>query len=261
MPDGVAAQSAGGPAQSSTSVAQSPAIQSSISVTQTLIDKAHSFETRGRMDLATQTWQQVLLTDPNNAEALGGLARAAKQDGNTALSNTYLDKLRAAHPNDPNIARVENLGAQTNQMAQLQQAGKLAEAGQYGAAMALYRQVFGTSPPPGDWSLAYYETESATEAGRPHSIAGLTALVAKYPGDARYQIALGRILTYNPATRQQGRTMLERFPGDQQAQEAARRMPHASFFELIGQDHASSLLPVDDVTDLIRTFQETLAMS
>ncbi len=47
----------------------------------------------------------------------------------------------------------------------------------------------------------------------------------------------------------------------QQAQEAARRMPNASFFELIGQDHASSLLPVDDVTDLIRTFQETLAMS
>lgn len=47
----------------------------------------------------------------------------------------------------------------------------------------------------------------------------------------------------------------------QQAQEAARRMPRASFFELIGQDHASSLLPVDDVTDLIRTFQETLAMS
>ncbi|RKR72986.1 alpha/beta fold hydrolase [Frondihabitans australicus] len=43
-----------------------------------------------------------------------------------------------------------------------------------------------------------------------------------------------------------------------QSQEAARRMARGSFFELIGQDHASSLLPVDDVTDLIRTFQESL---
>ena len=41
-----------------------------------------------------------------------------------------------------------------------------------------------------------------------------------------------------------------------QSQEAARRMPHGSFFELIGQDHGSSLLPVDEVTDLIRTFVE-----
>ncbi|GAA4678040.1 alpha/beta fold hydrolase [Frondihabitans cladoniiphilus] len=43
-----------------------------------------------------------------------------------------------------------------------------------------------------------------------------------------------------------------------QSQEAARRMAHGSFFELVGQDHASSLLPVDEVTDLIRTFLESL---
>lgn len=41
-----------------------------------------------------------------------------------------------------------------------------------------------------------------------------------------------------------------------QSQEAARRMPDARFFELIGQDHGSSLLPVDEVTDLVRTFVE-----
>lgn len=41
-----------------------------------------------------------------------------------------------------------------------------------------------------------------------------------------------------------------------QSQEAARRMPRARFFELVGQDHGSSILPVDEVTDLIRTFLE-----
>jgi cellulose synthase operon protein C len=193
------------------------------SVTQSLLDKAHAFEGRGRMDMAVQTWQQVLLTDPSNPDALGGLARAARLQGNTTLSNKYLDRLRAAHPNDPNIARVENMTAQQSQTAQLQQAAKLAEGGQYAAAMAIYRQVFGSNPPPGDWSLAYYETESATEDGRPHAIAGLTALVQKYPPEARYQIALGRILTYNPKTREEGRKYLERFPKDPQADEGVRQ--------------------------------------
>ena len=64
--------------------------------TQALLDMAYGFEARGRMDLAEQTWQHVLQADPYNADALGGLARAAKQAGNTALANSYLERLRAA---------------------------------------------------------------------------------------------------------------------------------------------------------------------
>ena len=151
--------------------------------TQPLLDKAHALEVRGRMDLAAQTWQQVLLTDPNNTEAIGGLARAAKLSGNLTLASTYLERLRAINPNDPGIARVEQMSTQANSNAQLQQAGKLAQQGQYGQAMNVYRQLYGTNPPPGDIALAYYETESATEDGRPHAIEGLRQLVARNPGD------------------------------------------------------------------------------
>jgi tetratricopeptide (TPR) repeat protein len=188
-----------------------------------LLDKAHAFEARGRMDMAVQTWQQILLTTPNNPDALGGLARAAKLDGNNALANTYLERLRAINPNDPNIARTENISTQQSQAALLQQAGKLAEDGKYAEAMAIYRQIFGGNPPAGDWALAYYVTESAIEAGRPHAIAGLRALSEKYPDDSRYQIALGRILTFNPKTREEGRKILERYPKDQQANDALRQ--------------------------------------
>jgi cellulose synthase operon protein C len=193
------------------------------SATQSLLDKAHALEVRGRMDMAVQTWQQVLLADPVNVDALAGLARAAKLSGNTALAGTYLDRLRAINANDPNIARIEKMGSQQDQATQLQQAGKYAQAGQYAQAMAIYRQVFGSTPPPGDWALAYYETESATEDGRAHAIAGLRALVEKFPSDSRYQIALGRILTYNPQTRAEGRKYLERHPNDPQAVEALRQ--------------------------------------
>ena len=197
--------------------------QAGESATQTLLDKAHAFEVRGRMDMATQTWQQVLLADPVNVNALAGLARAAKLSGNTSLASTYLDRLRAINPNDPNISHIENMGTQDSQAAQLQQAGKYAQAGQYAQAMAIYRQVFGSVPPAGDWALAYYETEAATEDGRAHAITGLRSLVEKYPNDSRYQIALGRILTYNPQTRAEGRKLLERHPDSPQAVEALRQ--------------------------------------
>jgi tetratricopeptide (TPR) repeat protein len=158
--------------------------------TQSLLDKAHALEVRGRMDMAAQTWQQVLLADPVNVDALSGLARAAKLSGNSALAGTYLDRLRAINPNDPNIGRVEKLTSQQNQTTQLRQAGKYAQAGQYAQSMAIYRQIFGNTPPPGDWALAYYETESATDDGRPQAVAGLRSLVEKYPSDARYEVAL-----------------------------------------------------------------------
>jgi tetratricopeptide (TPR) repeat protein len=199
------------------------ATQAPPSATQALLDKAYGFEARGRMDLAEQTWKQVLQADPNNPDALGGLARAAKQEGNTALANSYLERLRAAQASAPEPAGGEEMSAQQKQLAQLEQADKLAEAGKYAAAMAIYRQIFGATPPPGEWALVYYETESATDDGRPHSIAGLQALVSKYPNDSRYQIALGRILTYNPKTREQGRKYLERYPEDRQADEALRQ--------------------------------------
>ena len=201
-----------GHAQGSTAAATAP-----------LLEKAHALEVRGRMDMAAQTWQQVLLADPNNTQALGGLARAAKLGGHPDQAASYLARLRAINPSDPEIQRVEGMMTQQNQSTELQQAGKYAEAGQYSQAMTIYRQVFGNNPPPGDWALAYYETESATEDGRPHAIAGLRALVEKYPADSRYQVALGRILTYNPNTRLEGRKLLQRHPYDPQAVEALRQ--------------------------------------
>ena len=188
-----------------------------------LLGKAHALEVRGRMDMAKQTWQQVLLVDPNNTEALAGMARAAKLEGKTEEANAYLNKLRAVNPNDPNIERVQNMGTAQDMSSQLTEAGRLAQAGQYARAMTILRSVYGTNPPPGDAALSYYQTEAATEDGRPHAIAGLRELMDKYPQDSRYQIALGKILTYNPRTREEGRKLLEKHPADPEAQEALRQ--------------------------------------
>lgn len=193
------------------------------SSTQALLDKAHSLEVRGRMDLAAQTWQQVLLVDTNNVAALSGLARAAKLAGNNALAEVYLERLTKINPKDPAINRVQTMMTQQDQTAELGRAAKFAESGQYAEAMRIYRKVFGEQPPAGDWALAYYETESATNDGRVHAVAGLRSLAEKYPLDSRYQVALGRVLTYSPSTRSEGRKLLERYPNDAVAVEALRQ--------------------------------------
>jgi len=190
---------------------------------QLLLDRARNFEAKGRIDLSAQLWKQVLLSNPRNTEALGGLARAAKLDGDTEQMNEYLARIRTINPSDPNLARVEEMVAAQGHQQQLDDAGNLAKAGKYSQSMDIYRQIYGTSPPPGEMAIAYYETEAATPSGRPHAIAGLRALIEKYPRDSRYQIVLGRILTYDNKTRHEGQEMLAKHPADPEAVDALRQ--------------------------------------
>jgi tetratricopeptide (TPR) repeat protein len=198
------------------SLAQSPQVT-------LLLARAHAQEQTGRVDLAAQTWQQVLLVDPNDQEALAGLARAAKLVGNEAQAHIYLQRLQAVNPHSPEIAKIESTHSSQVQNEQLQQAAKLAQAGQPAEALRIYRGVWGNRPPDGDWALAYYDTEASIVASRAEAIAGLRALAAKYPSDTRYSITLGRILTYNPDTRKEGLHLLQRFPQEASAQAAIRQ--------------------------------------
>src|SRR6266496_2131952 len=80
-----------------------------------LLSKARSLEARGRMDLAAQNWNQVLLVNPNDTEALAGLARFSKQNGDADGLRGYLDRLRKIDPNHPAIAAIQNMHVMTPQ--------------------------------------------------------------------------------------------------------------------------------------------------
>src|SRR5665213_2162339 len=76
-----------------------------------LLEQARLLEGRGRMDLAKQKWQQVLLVDPGNVEGLAGLARVAKLEGRDDDAKAYLDRIRGANPFAPKIARNDRQAA------------------------------------------------------------------------------------------------------------------------------------------------------
>jgi cellulose synthase operon protein C len=191
-------------------------------VEQEVVAKARSLEHRGLTDLAAQTWQQVLLSQPNNTEALAGLARAAKKLGKDSEAVRYLGRLQQLSPNDPEIPLIESMVSDKKQNALQTQAEALAAAGNYARAMEIYRQLYGERPPE-HIALEYYDTEAATEAGRTHAIAGLRELARTHPGEVAYHVTLGRVLTYSPKTRTEGETILQQFPQDVAAQAALRQ--------------------------------------
>src|ERR1700750_981735 len=88
--------------------------------------KARSLEWRGRTDLAVQNWRKVLLVDPNQTEALAGMARSAKQNGHADEVHSYLDRLRRINPRDPQIEAVEKARVFT-----IEERNRLDEAGRF----------------------------------------------------------------------------------------------------------------------------------
>ena len=190
---------------------------------QTLISNAKSLEARGRPELAVQVWQQVLLSDAKNAEALAGVARDYKLMGKMDQAAAALDKLRTAYPNDPNIAKIQNMRSTQNQNEALRQAGELARTGKSEDAMKAYRSMYGDTPPDGDIGLAYYQTLYGTANGKQQAITGLRGMMQRNPNDKRYAIALGKILTYDAKTRSEGVRLLRANQSDPDAAQALRQ--------------------------------------
>lgn len=197
--------------------------QGADSATAVLVRQAHSLEVKGRLDIAAQNWRRVLLAEPDNVDALTGLARIAKINGDLAEAERQLSRLRVVQPNHPAIRRIESMKVLANQKSELDRAVRLAAEQQYEGAMEIYRAVFGSEPVPGNWAIAYHETAAALPGGWETAVAGLRKLAAEFAGVQEYQLSLGRVLSYRPASRAEGLQLLESINGDDALANRARQ--------------------------------------
>src|SRR5260370_19642273 len=197
-----------------------------------LLGKARSLEARGRMDLAAQNWKQVLLVYPNQTEALAGLARCAKQNGEIEDEHAYVERLRKINPKAPEISSIESLHVLTPpERDRLDQAGRLAMQHKPDEAMKIYNEVFGNQPPYGKWAEPYYETEAASSGGREKAIAQLRLLSARDPANEIYRLWLARVLIYHPKTRIEGLQLLESIHDPGAVEQARTELRHALLWE------------------------------
>ncbi|MGA8438430.1 MAG: cellulose synthase subunit BcsC-related outer membrane protein [Candidatus Sulfotelmatobacter sp.] len=175
-----------------------------------LLGKARSLEARGRVDLASQTWRQILLVNPNQTEALAGLARVARENGNSEEERVYLDRLRKVDPRDPDIAATEKMHVVSpDERKRLDEAGRLSMQHKPDEAMKIYHDILGEEPPPGKWAEPFYETEAASTDGRARAIAQLRQICARNPNNEMTRLWLALVLTYDPKTRMEGFRLLE----------------------------------------------------
>jgi cellulose synthase operon protein C len=188
-----------------------------------LLAKAQSLVANGHLELAVQTWQQVLLSDPTNRDAFLGIAKADMQLGKTEEAQKYAQRLRELGGSSADLAQIEAMPHVQPPLVRLNDARRSAQRGDYADAMKIYRDLFPNGPPAGDMSLEFYETEAAIPESRRQATDELRKLSTQFSADPRYAIALGRILTYDPKTRAQGIALLSHFDSSPEAQEALKQ--------------------------------------
>lgn len=78
-------------------------------VVEALLNKARYWKQQGRMDLAVNSWERVLRSNPAQEEALAGLALYHASVGHSAQAAEYLDKLKQVNPKNPIVIAVERV--------------------------------------------------------------------------------------------------------------------------------------------------------
>jgi tetratricopeptide (TPR) repeat protein len=185
--------------------------------------KAHALEARGRPDMAIQLWQQILLSDPNNTEALGRHGARSEAD-RLRQSNR-----RAGPPAQGQSQRPEHRQDSKPWPARAPKANSFARPatlrGRAKSTMPCASTSSSTAiiPPDGDIALAYYQTLYGTANGKQEAVAGMRALAERNPGDPRFAVELGIMLTYDQKTRAEGIRILREHPKDSNAQAALRQ--------------------------------------
>lgn len=179
-------------------LAQAAPPQQSEAAISALVQQGRYWQTR-QADRANEAWKKLLSIDSNNAEALAGLGRLAVIAKKPAEARGYLERLRAAHPDSPQLAKLEmdiDTGSATGQ-AELDDARLLVRQKRMDDAVAKYKALFKGREPVGPLAVEYYSVLGYTSGGRDEAIAGLQRILRTSPNDAQARTSLAglRLLT------------------------------------------------------------------
>ena len=190
------------------SVLAAPLLAQSPSATQQLVNQGNYWQDQGREDLAAEAWRKLLAVDPNQPDALLGLALIDLNQGRRAEAQRRLTQLQSSHPDSPQATRLRMaLGGGGGSNNALQTARRAAAAGRYAEAVRAYDQAFGKGGPPDDLALEYYQVLAGTPDGWERARDGLRRVAGNSNSPAA-SLALGQVLTYREPTRREGITRL-----------------------------------------------------
>lgn len=180
---------------------------------QTLLDQGQYWQERGDTQRAGEAWQKLLRINPQNAQALYGMALVELNGQRAEGAQRYLNQLQAAHPRSPLVGRLQESIRTGRSAPQIETARQQARSGQANQALSTYQAALGDRAPTGPLALEYYQTLGATAGGWDEARRGLSRLAQESPEDPQIALALAQHLTYREATRRDGIAQLARLAG------------------------------------------------
>jgi tetratricopeptide (TPR) repeat protein len=193
----------------------------------TLEQQGRYWEDRNQPERASEAWNKLLESSPNNSEALLHLGLIAARAGNEHQAQNFAALLKATNAGGPEsgvLDRAIKVGAIDSKL--IDEARGLARKGQYDAAMVAYRKALKDHAPPPDLAQEYYETLAGTKTGWAEARDGLHRVATALPDDLAVQYAYARVLTYHEETRRQGIAMMASLSGDPSVGHQAMRGWH-----------------------------------
>ena len=189
-----------------------------------LLEQAAFWQQQGQPERALQTLDRLLVVEPNNVDALATAVELASTSNQGATAQGYLTRLRRIAPDDPRIARGDELIRLLGEDSQpLISARQLAASGRSNEAVARYRQLFRNGRIPAALAPEYYQVlAGASEGGYREAVQQLSSLVAASPRDARLALTYAQILTYREESRSEGVDLLQRLHTQRGVREPAR---------------------------------------
>ena len=170
-----------------------------------LLSSARSWKIRNNPDRERSDLTTLLRAEPNHPRALLMLGLLEIRAQHTDAATKLLKRLKAAHPDHPAVAQLEQAvriaGVDRRKMAQTQ---LLFRIGKNEEAAAGMRSLFPKGPYGGDLALEYYRVIGTNPAAWDEARTGLEKLIEQEPDDFRHRIALAQILIYRPETRTAG---------------------------------------------------------
>lgn len=176
----------------------------------TLLEQGRYWQSQGDLRRAGQAWEKLLLTDPNQPEALYGMGLAALRGDRAAEAQQYLNRLRRLDANGAYAQRLQQditLAGGAGK-ADLENARAKAAGGDLAGAVADYRKAFQGREPQGDLALEYYSRLGYVDGGLAPAIAGLERLSRQSPGNPTIQLALAKHLIRDENRRADGVRLL-----------------------------------------------------
>lgn len=192
--------------------------------TANLLEQAAFWQQQGQGERALQTLDRLLVVDPNNIEALAIAMEQASLSGQPDVARRYLLRLRRLAPNDPRLARGEELLRVTGEEAEsLAGARQLARGGRNEDALARYRQLFRNGRVPPALASEYFQVLAASsESGYRQAVQDIGQMAAAQENDAQLALTYAQLLTYREETRSDGVDRLAQLFNQRGVREAAR---------------------------------------